>query len=210
MSEPQSTDRIEVYSDYVCPFCYLGRASLRQYLDEAEDPPDVEWRFFDLRGHKRGPDGEIDESVDDGKDEGYFEQARENVRRLQERYDVEMSLDLSRDVDSWNAQQAALHVKQVCDDETFLAFHDAVFDALWQDGRDVGDPDVLAEIAADVGVDPDEVRDAVDDDQLERELRERFDAARERGVTGIPTFAYGEHAARGAVPPEQLRRLVDG
>jgi predicted DsbA family dithiol-disulfide isomerase len=54
------------------------------------------------------------------------------------------------------------------------------------------------------------VRDAVDDDQLERELRERFDAARERGVTGIPTFAYGEHAARGAVPPEQLRRLVDG
>ena len=210
MSEPQSTDRIEVYSDYVCPFCYLGRASLRQYLDETEDPPDVEWRFFDLRGHKRGPDGEIDESVDDGKDEDYFEQARENVRRLQERYDVEMSLDLSRDVDSWNAQQAALHVKQVCDDETFLAFHDAVFDALWQDGRDVGDPDVLAEIAADVGVDPDEVRDAVDDEQLERELRERFDAARERGVTGIPTFAYGEHAARGAVPPEQLRRLVDG
>ena len=203
-------DTLHVYSDYVCPFCYLGRESMRQYLDETDDPPAVEWEFYDLRGYKRGPDGEIDRDVDDGKDDDYFADVRENVKRLKERYDAEMTLEFSQEVDSWNANQAALYVKQSSDDERFLDFHNAVFDALWQDGRDVGDVDVLAEIADQVGIDPDEIRSAVDDETLEAELRERFEAAQEAGVTGIPTFVYDEHAARGAVPPEQLRRLVEG
>ena len=199
-----------MYSDYVCPFCYLGRAAMREYLEGTDDPPDVEWMLYDLRGYKRGPDGEIDHDVDDGKDDDYFAQVRENVERLKEEYDVEMTLDYSLEADSWDANQAALYVKQSYDDETFLEFHNAVFDALWQDGRDIGDVDVLAEIADEVGLDPDEIRSAVDDETLEAELRERFEAAQEAGVTGIPTFVYDEHAARGAVPPEQLQRLVEG
>ncbi len=209
-AETSDADPLVVYADYVCPFCYLGRATLREYRDDADDPPPVEWRPFDLRSHKRGPDGEVSDDVEDGKDEDYFQQAMENVRRLREEYDVEMTVDRSRDVDSWNAHQAALHVERSYDGETFREFHDAVFDAHWLDERDIGDPDVLADIAASVGVDPDGVREAVADESLADALRERFAAAQQRGVTGVPTFAYGGHAARGAVPPEQLRRLVEG
>ena len=205
------TETITVYSDFVCPFCYLGRASLREYLDTAEQPPSVEWAFFDLRGHKRGPDGAIDETVDDGKDEAYFEQVRENVTRLREEYDVEMrALDDVPSVDSWDAQQAALFVRQTTDRETFRAFYDAVMDAYWQDGRDIADPDVLAEIAESVGVDPTTVRDATTDETLASELESAFAAAREQGVSGIPTFVANGHAARGAVPPDHLRRLIEG
>ncbi len=108
-------DEITVYSDYVCPFCYLGRESLRRYQATREEPLAIDWHPFDLRSNERRPDGSIDHSVDDGKDESYFEQARENVRRLQERYE-----------------------------------------------------------------------------------------------TGVPTFASDGYAARGAVPPEQIERLVEG
>lgn len=204
-------DTLQVYSDFVCPFCYLGRASLREYQERNEDAPEVRWELFDLRGYKRGPDGEIRDDVDDGKDESYFEQAKQNVRRLQEEYDVEMiDLDelLDRDIDSWNAQQAALYVRQTEDEATFDAFYDAVFDALWLDGRDIGDPDVLADIAESVGLAPAEIRDATADPQLESELKNQFEAAQKRGISGIPTFVYDEHAARGAVPPEHLERLV--
>jgi len=51
------TDAITVYSDYVCPFCYLGRQSLAEYQESREDRLDVDWRPFDLRAGKRGPDG---------------------------------------------------------------------------------------------------------------------------------------------------------
>jgi predicted DsbA family dithiol-disulfide isomerase len=209
---PSMTDTVTVYSDYVCPFCYLGKAPLEQYLADADEPPDVEWHQFDLRGYKRGRDGEIRDDVDDGKDETYFDRVRENVRRLREQYDVEM-LDVDDrpvDVGSWDAQKLALHVQREFDEETFAALHERLFVALWQEGRDIGAVDVLVDVAADAGIDAEAVRDAVDDDDLDRALRDRFEAATQAGITGIPTFRSGEHAARGAVPPEQLERLVEG
>lgn len=59
---------ITVYSDYVCPFCYLGRQSLSQYQETRDEELDIDWHPFDLRSQKRRPDGSIDFSVDDGKD----------------------------------------------------------------------------------------------------------------------------------------------
>jgi predicted DsbA family dithiol-disulfide isomerase len=209
-SAEAAADAITVYSDYVCPFCYLGRESLSRYQESREEPLRVDWHPFDLRAQQRGPDGEIDHSVDTGKDEAYFEQARANVEHLQERYGVEMALDLATDVDSLNAQVASFHVRQTHDYDRWLAFDEAILAALWEAGRDIGDPDVLADLAADAGIDPEEVRAAVEDEEARRAVTERFEAARRQRITGVPTFAYGDHVARGAVPPEQLRRLVEG
>ncbi len=205
-----SEDRLTIYSDYVCPFCYLGRKSLDRYQERREEPIEIDWHPFDLRAQKRGPDGEIDETVDDGKDEAYFEQAKENVQRLADRYDAEMALDLSRDVDSLNAQLASYHVTREYPYERWLAFDVAILEALWEDARDIGDPDVLAELAAEVDIDPDEIRAAIEDEELAGTLSERFAAAYQRGVTGVPTFEYDGYSARGAVPPEQLERLIEG
>ena len=202
-------ETLTMYADYVCPFCYLGEASLEQYREKRDEPLTVEWHPFDLRSGKRDANGDIDHGVEDGKDEAYYEQARENVRRLQEEYGVEMSLDIARDVDSKNAQQAAMYVQESYP-ERFEAFHGAVFDALWQDERDIGDPDVLRDVATEVGIDPGEVRASIEDTERESVLKERFAAAQRTGVTGVPTFVYGGRAARGAVPPAQLKRLIDG
>jgi predicted DsbA family dithiol-disulfide isomerase len=209
MSDADSPDRITVYSDYVCPFCYLGRESLRQYQATREDELEIDWHPFDLRSQQRTPDGTIDHSVDDGKDDDYYEQAKENVRRLQEQYGVEMDLDIATDVDSLPAQVVSYYVTEHYDYETWLAFDEAVFDALWQDGADIGDEAVLVELAADAGVAGDEVRSALSDDALREEVRRTFGEARQQGVTGVPTFAYDGYAARGAVPPEHLERLVE-
>jgi predicted DsbA family dithiol-disulfide isomerase len=204
------TDAITVYSDYVCPFCYLGRESLSRYQAGREDDLEIDWHPFDLRSNKRRPDGSIDHSVDDGKDDEYFEQAKENVRRLQERYDVEMTLEIAMEVDSLPAQLVSYRVKQQEPYETWLALDEALLAALWADGRDIGDEDVLVDIATEVGLDADTVHEALADEDLRAELTEQFDAAHERGITGVPTFAYEGYAARGAVPPEQLERLVEG
>ena len=203
-------DSITVYSDYVCPFCYLGRESLSQYQATREEPLAVDWHPFDLRAGKRGPDGEIDHEVDDGKNDDYYAQARENVRRLQAKYDVEMAQEIAADVDSLPAQIVSVHVTETAPD-AWPAFDDAVFAALWESGRDIGDRDVLADIAGDVeGLDAGVVDAALADEELRERVTDLFEAAKQRGITGVPTFAFDGHAARGAVPPEQLERLVEG
>ena len=201
-------DRITVYSDYVCPFCYLGRRSLEQYRESRDAPIEVEWHPFDLRADRRGADGQIDPDATDGKDEDYYERARENVERLQREYDVEMAQSLIRDVDSRNAQLASVAV-QMDHAGVWEDFDWAIFDALWQEGRDIGDPEVLADLAETVGLDPSVVREALDDDLVERRLTDQFEAARVRGVTGVPTFVYADRTASGAIPPGHFQRLLE-
>jgi len=210
MSTQAADTELTIYSDYVCPFCYLGRQSLARYQADREEELRIDWQPFDLRSGKRNPDGSIDHSVDDGKDDEYFEQAKESVRRLQDKYDVEMTLDLATEVDSLDAQIASYYIKSHYDYETWLAFDEAIFAALWTAGRDIGSEDVLLDIADDVGIDADEIEAALDDDTLQDELTDEFVDAQQAGVTGVPTFAYDGYAARGAVPPAQLERLVDG
>ncbi|MFC7215540.1 DsbA family protein [Saliphagus sp. GCM10025334] len=214
-SDGDGPDTITLYADYVCPFCYLGRQSLERYRESREEPLAIDWHPFDLRRGKRNPDGSIDHDVDDGKDDEYFEQARKNVRRLQERYDVEMVQDLAVEVDSYDAQLASLAVSSAVP-ERWEAFDVAIYDALWQDGRDIGDRDVLLEIADEVGVSGDVVREALEDDggdegeSFHSRLEELFSEAGRAGVRGVPTFVYDGYAAQGAVPPEHLERLVEG
>jgi len=200
---------ITVYSDYVCPFCYLGRESLSQYQARRDADLEIEWRPFDLRSQKRNPDGTIDHSVDDGKDDAYFEEARQNVRRLRERYGVEMAQEIATEVDSLPAQVLSYYVREHRDYATWLEFDEAVFEALWRDGEDIGDTDLLVELAVEAGVEAEAARSALADDALRGEVRERFAEAKRDGITGVPTFVYGDHAARGAVPTEQLERLVE-
>ena len=205
----QATDTVLVYADYVCPFCYLGYASLDAYRESRDEPLAADWHPFDLRRQKRRADGRIDHAADDGKDDTYYEQARANVRRLAERYGVEMAQDLAREVDSYDAQRVAYRVREQ-HPEAFDPFHRAVFDALWEEGEDIGDAAVLEALAVDAGLPEEFVTETLADEATGEGLDEAFETAQRRGITGVPTFVHGEYVARGAVPPEQLKRLVEG
>ena len=201
---------ITVYADYVCPFCYLGRASLSQYQATRDEPLSVDWHPFDLRADKRNPDGTIDYAADDGKAEAYYAQARQNVRRLQDQYDVDMVQALATDVDSLPAQLVSVSVTESTP-QAWPALDDAIFAALWEDGRDIGDQAVLTDIVSSIdGLDASVVETALADPDLRDRVTTMFQTAKQHGVTGVPTFVFDGHAARGAVPPEQLQRLVEG
>ena len=205
------TETVDVFADYVCPFCYLGLQSLGEYERQRDEPLDREWHPFDLRAQKRDADGEIDHSVEDGKDEDYFDEVRENVARLKTEYGAEemLGLDDIPDVDSLDAQVASLYVQETSPD-AWAAFDDALYAALWEDGRDIGSADVIADVADSVGLDGAAVADTVADETWRSRVFDRFDDAQREGITGVPTFIYDGYAARGAVPPAQLERLVEG
>ena len=87
--------------------------------------------------------------------------------------------------------------------------HDALFRAYFVDGRNIGDPDVLVEIAESVGLPGDKAREVI----TQRTHRAAVDAdwrkAAEYGVTGVPTFVAGGQGVVGAQPYEVLERLVE-
>lgn len=201
-----TNDSLRVYADYVCPFCYLGRRVLDRALEEHSDPPAVEWHPFDLRANRRNSAGEL--VVEEQQDEAYFEQAWQNVERLAAEYGLAVPDQADREVDSLGAQQVSLFVQDEYPDR-WRDFDDAVYRAHWQEHRDISDPDVLGELAEEVGL-PDEThRSALADQEVQSRLEAAFTEARRDGVTGVPTFVFGDDALRGAVPPQQLRELLD-
>jgi predicted DsbA family dithiol-disulfide isomerase len=205
-------DRLTVYWDYVCPFSYLGRQSLGKYQDQRETELEIDWHPFDLRSKKRGPDGELDHPVDDDKPDVYFNRVRQKLTELQEEYGAEEMLftdEIPEEIDSFDAQAASVYVAAEYPDQ-WVAFDEAVFEALWIDGRDIGDVDVLADIAEATGLDGDEIRAAVSDEELRDRLRDQFAAAQNDDISGVPTFQYDGNEVRGVVPPGQLEQLVEG
>ncbi len=205
--------RLTVYADYVCPFCRLGNATLGRYLDRRVErglpPATVTWRPFDLRSDERGPDGTVPPGAGEQK-RAYVQSRWSEVQTLADRYDVAMRIDVDRylQVDSRNAQLVALGLQR--DGGRFRPFHDAVFEALWTETRDVGDPEVLRSLAADVGVDP----DRVDDYLADADLAERFERAPQRaaaeGVRGVPTLVHDGETVYGSRSVEEYRALIEG
>ena len=89
------------------------------------------------------------------------------------------------------------------------AIHDALYRAYFVDARNIGDPEVLADIAQSVGLPAEEVRAVL----TERRFKDAVDAdwakSRQWGVTGVPTFVAARYGVVGAQPYEVLEELLD-
>lgn len=88
------------------------------------------------------------------------------------------------------------------------AIHDAIFKAYFVDGRNIGDPGVLVEIAASVGLSAAEAREVIEKRTFKAAVDEDWAKSREYGVTGVPTFIAGGYGVVGAQPYEALEQLV--
>ena len=88
------------------------------------------------------------------------------------------------------------------------AIHDALFKAYFVDARNIGDPEVLAEIAASVGLPADQAREVVEKRTYRAAVDGDWELSRRYGVTGVPTFVMGNRGVVGAQPYEVLEELV--
>lgn len=203
MSEPENT--LVEYADYSCPFCYLAHRSLEQYRRTRDDALTVDWRPFDLRNEKRGPNGEINDEAD----KGYPTEVEQRIGQLRTKFDADemLSLDEVPKVDSLNAQVVSAYIRNEYPDQ-WAEVNATIFDALWEDGRDISDDEVLAEIAAGAGVDRNETYDAIADDERRSQLFERFERARRDGVTDVPTFVVDGRTTTSVLSPEEIERFV--
>ena len=88
------------------------------------------------------------------------------------------------------------------------AIHDALFCAYFVDGRNIGDPQVLIEIAKALGLDETQAREVIEKRTHKTAVDADWEKSRSYGVTGVPTFVVGERGVVGAQPYEALEELV--
>lgn len=177
------SDRLSIvaYSDYVCPWCYIGMQRIERL--QQEFPVDVEWRPFELHPEtpKTGADltGRLGSSV---RAVAYMN----NIIALAHESGIEIKMPRVV-ANSHLALEAAEFARE---HGGFDAMHRALFEAYFDGGCDIGDPDVLCEVAREAGVDDQGLRQALADQRYEEAIDRATEAAREQGVLSTPTFVY--------------------
>ena len=201
--------KLDILSDPICPWCYIGKANLDRALEKVGDHPfEIEWHPFQLNPDMpaKGMDRrEYLETKFGGKEQAVQVYAR--IAEAAEAAGLAINFEgIKRTPNTMNAHRL-IHWAGLEGQQTPVVA--ALFVAYFKDGRDIGDVDVLADIADAAGLDAAMVRRLLQSDGDIEDIRARDAWAREKGVTGVPTFIVAQqHAVPGAQPPELWEQVI--
>src|SRR5688572_22981284 len=195
---------IEIASDVVCPWCYIGKRRLEKALELLKGEVDarIEWLPFQLNPgmpsdgmaraeYRRQKFGSVEKGkmldarvAQEGAGEG-IAFAFDRMQRTPNTIAAHKLIDLAQKQGKGNAVV------------------DALFRAYFEEAKDIGDEAVLKEIAERAGV------TGGADEKIQEEVKEKEERVRDLGISGVPTFIFNrESGLSGAYPPEQLAQAI--
>ncbi|MCX2738931.1 DsbA family oxidoreductase [Pontibacter anaerobius] len=192
--------QIQVYSDYVCPYCFFGEVVLERALKGLEDKVQVEWMPFELRPY---PTPTLK------PEEEYLQTTWKNsVYPMGEQLQVPIVLPkVSPQPYTHKAFEGYQYAKEYGLGE---AYTHRMFTAFFQEEQDIGDIEVLVKLAGEVGLDKQEYREALEKNKYKAaHLKELKHAYEEVDISAVPTFIIGNKIVRGLLRQDDLRRLIE-
>lgn len=202
--------QIDVIFDTVCPWCFIGKRRLDKALALRPNlNPEIFWRPFLLNPHMPG-DG-IDQTAYLVRKFGSENRVRRIFGAIAEAgQSVEIDFAFERIGRTPNSVMSHRLVKLATEQGVAGACVEAIFLAFFIDGRNIGDPGVLAEIGGRLGMNPRAIRAYLEADDDVDWVRDENTRAHRVGVNGVPAFIIdGRHAIAGAQEPAVLARLLD-
>ncbi len=201
---------LDIISDPICPWCYIGKTLLDRALAERPHHPfTIRWHPFQLNPDM--PAGGMDRRTYlETKFGGREAAARAYAPVLERAQEAGLTIDFAAIERTPNTLDAhrLIHWAGIEDRQMPVAM--ALFRAYFQDGRDIGDKEVLADIADSAGMDAAVVMKLLESDVDAENIRSQDRKFREMGITGVPTFIVaGQHAVPGCQPPELWIRVID-
>jgi predicted DsbA family dithiol-disulfide isomerase len=204
-SEPLT---IDVVSDVVCPWCYLGEKRLEAALAEEPQPVALRWRPYQL--DPTIPPGGLDRADymerKFGKS-GRLQSVHDNLTRLGAEFGIPFAFDkIKRSPNTLDAHRLIRWAASAGSQGTIV---DRLFKAYFVEGRDIGDRAVLIDIARECGLDADLVEKLLADGADVDLVRQEIEQAQAMGVSGVPFFIFaGRLGVPGAQEPSVLRRAM--
>ncbi len=209
LSEPL---KIDIWSDIACPWCFIGKRRFEQGAAEAGVPVEVEYHSFEL-----APDTPVDFDGSEfeflakhkGIPEATAQQMIDRVTAIASTVGLKYDYDALQHTNTVKAHQllhyAKLRTRQ-------LEMKERLLSAYFEEGRHVGRVEDLADLAAELGFDRDDVIRSLEADEHLADVREDQQVAQEFGIQGVPFFVidrkYGVSGAQEAATFAEVLRQV--
>jgi predicted DsbA family dithiol-disulfide isomerase len=203
--------KVEIWSDVVCPWCYVGKRRFEAALEHFEhrDEVEIEFHSFELNPHAEADEGTgLDQRLARkyGMD---IEKARALNARVAEAAageGLQFRLDIARPGNTFDAHRlihlAAAEGRQKPMKERLLAGY-------FTEGRVIGDRDTLLELAEEVGIDRERAQRVLESDDYAAEVRADEREAGELGITGVPFFVINRrYGVSGAQPADLMLQAL--
>lgn len=193
--------KITLFSDFICPFCYIGFHTLQKMKREFD--LDVDWRGFQI--HPDWPATGIP------AEKVYGEQGSESRKAAWQRISA-MATDIGLAMrppsvltNSYNALAACEYAIASGKGEEF---EERVYRAYFHEGSNIGDIEVLKALASELGLDAAQIAEAARSPKIQLKLKNNALVAHQHGVSGVPTFFIGNYPLVGAQSEDAMRKIL--
>ncbi|MBI3237329.1 MAG: DsbA family oxidoreductase [Flavobacteriia bacterium] len=204
--------KIEIWSDVMCPFCYIGKRRLEQALEQipGSEAYSIEWKSFQLdpdlvTNGKENPY----EYLADRKGISYQESVKmhENVVNAAREVGLDYRFDQAVVANSLDAHRLSHLAKQ---HGVGNALEERLFQAYFTEGRDIADHATLTELGIEVGIPKADIDTLYSGDQFLAEVQRDIAEAQQIGVRGVPFFVFDrKYAVSGAQPVEAFLETIN-
>ncbi|WP_312528473.1 DsbA family oxidoreductase [Paracoccus sp. (in: a-proteobacteria)] len=202
--------RLDIFADPVCPWCLIAKAELDRALESRPNHPfAITWHPFRL-DPQMPPAGMpyVDYMKMKFEGEKGIIAAMKPVMEASERLGLWINPSLIERVPNTLNAHRLLHWAGLEGAQTPVM--SALMRAYWREGKNIANPDVLAEIAAGAGMNSEMIRRLLATDADVEQVVGREHHARERGISSVPTFIIADsHAVSGAQPAELWQQVID-
>lgn len=204
--------KIEIWSDVLCPYCYIGKRRLEQALDQFEHSGDIEieWKSFQLQ-----PDAETRPEKNPAEHlaevKGWsIEQTDQMFRRVTDmaaKEGLEFNMNDAIVANSFNAHRFAHYAKtQGKGDEA----EEALFKAYFTDGKNIDDTDTLVALGKEIGMNAEETRKVLESEEYGDAVKQDIQVSQNIGIRGVPFFLFDrKYAISGAQQSEVFLKALN-
>lgn len=203
--------RVDVWSDFACPWCWVGKRHLEAAAADFPQALEIHWHAFELdptapRSLERDVDYVQRLADKYGTGRARAQEMIDSMVEIGRARGLEFRFDRVRPTNTFDAHRL-MHAAG--DADRAHALSERLFRGYMHEGADLGDRDKLVRLAADCGIDPDSARALLDEGRFASEVRDDEATAAELGVRGVPFFVFGRsHAVGGAQPPDVLAKVM--
>ena len=204
--------KVEIWSDIMCPFCYIGKRRFEEALGKFSDQKNIaiEWKSFQLDPTiQPAPGKNVYEYLAERKGISYeqSEQMHERVIAMAKDAGLEYNFDKAVIANSYDAHRLIQLAKK---NKLGDAAEERLFKAYFTEGKDFGNHDTLAEIGREIGLDENKVSQALATNEFANEVDADIYEAQQIGVRGVPFFVFNrKYAVSGAQASETFVEVLN-
>lgn len=190
--------KITVFSDYICPFCYVGHHRLMRLKDTYDLK--INWCFIEIHP-ENSAEGEPTSSLDYPSEQ--WKQMMSNLKQVA----AEENIPIAEHEFTTNSKDAIL-LSEFCKSSgkaTFYRLHEKLFTAFFVDNKNIGDRDVLTEIAKSCDIDEETIAAAWSDQQAQQNILNNFNLVHKYEIQSVPSFIFGDRVLTGVVEEKIMR-----